>query len=132
MPKTDRKRERRAVRQGRHRAAFHADRARRAETPSQQFKAAEDRLLSAVKHAKRGRGVTHEVTSLAREAADSAELRPASRELYETKLADPDLGTALMCLRSAIDRQPDTDRDRLLAHYAGELTREAAEIEGRR
>lgn len=130
MP-NQRKREKRAVRAARHRAAFHADRARKAESPAQRLKAAEGRLLSAVHHSRRAHPqLTREAVDLAREAVVAAELGPASRELYEHKLASGGLGAALACLRAALDSHPeDTERDRLAAHYAAELTREAAEVE---
>lgn len=130
-------RERRATRQARHRAAFHAVRARDAQTPAQRLKATGDRLLSAVKHSKRSRQeapqVTREVVTLAREAAEAAQLAGAAAQLHEHKLAHADLGTALMCLHAALTRHPqDTERDRLMEHYTADLAREAARIEGRR
>lgn len=131
MPRTDRKREKRSVRAARHRAAFHADRASKAADPLERFKAVEDRLLSAAKHSRRRQArLEHEVATLAAEAVKAAELAPASRELYEAKLARADLGTALMCLRAALQHyRYATERDELLEHYTETFAAEAARIE---
>lgn len=132
----------RAAKAARRRAAFHAERARKAATPVQRFTAAESALLSAMKHARSparaARSVAADVAEHARQVMSQATLSEASRALYEAKLAEARAGrqrpgTALMCLRGAITRVADaTERDRLYEHYAAELTREAREIEAGR
>lgn len=136
-----RPRDRRRVRSARRRAAYHANRARKAASPAQRFKAAEDAVLSAATHARNpahvARSVSGDVAAHAREAMAHAELGAASAALYEHKLTRPGteldrLGAALMCLRSAIARLPDTDRDQLYEHYARELMNETRRIENER
>lgn len=134
-------REPRRVRRARRQAAFHADRARRAATSAARLKAAADALLSAVAHsANPDRPAADVAADVAEQAAwvvARAELSPASRALYEARLAQPGtawqrLGVALMCLRAAIGQLPGTERDRLDEHYITELTREAGRLRGER
>lgn len=136
-------REPRRVRRARRQAAFHADRARRAATSAARLKAAADALLSAVAHsASPDRPAATVAADVAEQAAwvvARAELSPASRALYEARLAQPGtpwqrLGVALMCLRAAIGQLPAsaTERDRLHEHYISELTREAGRLRGER
>lgn len=130
----------RAARAARRRAAFHAERSRRAATPAEQLKAAESALLSAVKHASNPARAARSVGAAdhARRVLSQAQVSDANRALYEAKLAAPRtergrLGVALMCLRAAIRCVGDvTERDRLYEHYAAELVREAREIEAGR
>ena len=132
----------RAAKAARRRAAFHAERARRAATAAERLTAAESALLSAVKHARKparaARSVADEVAGHARQVMAQAQLTEARRALYEAKLTEARderkrPGTALMCLRAAIGRIADvTERDRLYEHYAAELAREAREIEAGR
>ncbi|MQA14679.1 MAG: hypothetical protein GEV09_11040 [Pseudonocardiaceae bacterium] len=136
-------REPRRVRSARRRAAFHADRARRADNPSARLKAAADALLSAVAHSpdptRPPADVAADIAEQAAWVVARAELTPASRELYEARLAQPGtarawLGVALMCLRAAIEELPEsgTERDRLFEHYITELTREAGRLRAER
>lgn len=131
------KREPQRVRRARRRAAYHADRARKAATPGEQYRAAEDALVSAVVHSRRpsgnARAVHADVAEHARKVLDRLELRSASAQLAEHHLTRSGtdrqrLAAALMCLRGLIARLPDTERDRLYEHYARHLTEEAHRI----
>lgn len=133
-----REREPRRVRSARRRAAYHADRKRRASNPVERFKAARAALLSAVAHARNparaARSVASDVATHAREVMARAELAGASKQLYERRLAGPGtdrerLGAALTCLDGAIGRLPDTERERVYEHYAHDLADEARRIE---
>lgn len=139
MSPTTRRRELRRVRRARGRAAHHASLLRAASTPAERLRVAADALLSEVRHGVNpDRPPADVVSDIAEQAAlvvGRAELSPVSRALYETKLAQPGserqrAGTALMCLRAAIDRLPESDaeRDRVREHYVGELTREAGRL----
>ncbi|MGI5208958.1 hypothetical protein ACQEU6_46270 [Spirillospora sp. CA-108201] len=131
-----RRRERSAAR----RAAWHAERLQRARTAEERLAAAAAFLTSAAAHA-RGAGAAKqaaaEVAEHARQVMGRAALPEASRRLHEAKLTAGGteaarLSSALMVLRSAIARLPESDRDRLRDFYAGELAAEAARIGGGR
>lgn len=132
-----RRRERSAAR----RAAWHADRIRRARTPKDRLVAASAYLVAAAAHA-RGAGAAREaateVAQHARQVIARAALPKASRDLHEAKLRAGGteaarLSAALMVLRSAISRLSDqAEQDRLRDHYATELARQAARIGGAR
>lgn len=127
-----RRRERSAAR----RAAWHADRIGRARTPAERLAAASAYLVSAAAHA-RGAGAARaaaaEVAEHARQVMARAALPEASRRLHEAKLTAGGtevarLSAALMVLRSAIARLPESQRDQVCEFYAGELARQAAGI----
>ncbi|MBA8825308.1 hypothetical protein FHX42_002659 [Saccharopolyspora lacisalsi] len=131
------KREPKKVRSTRRRAAHHADRARRATTPVERYRAAQDALVSATAHsrtpARVARAHYDEVANHVRRVLAQVELGEASTALYEHKLTQVGtdlarLGAALMCLRGAIAHLPDTERDRLYEHYARYLSEEAHRI----
>lgn len=131
-----RRRERRAAR----RAAWHAERIGRAGTAQERLAAASAYLVSAAAHA-RGAGaarqVAAEVAEHARQVMARAALPEASRRLHEAKLTGGGaevarLSAALMVLRSAIARLPESQRDQVCEFYAGELAAEAARIGGGR
>ncbi len=134
-------REPRRVRRARLRAAFHARRAREADSPAARMRAAEQALLSAAAHTRAPvAGVAADVADHARDVLARADLSEASRALYEAQLAAPAttrarLGAALMCLRAALGQLPDisdAERDQLFEHYATELAREARQLRGER
>ncbi|SDP96720.1 hypothetical protein SAMN04487905_12128 [Actinopolyspora xinjiangensis] len=132
------KREPKRVRSMRRRSAHHADRARKASTPVERFRAAQDALLSAVAHsrapARTARGKYEEIAEHVRRVLDRGEPNAASAALYDSKLKQSGtdsarLGNALMCLRGAISLLPETERDRLFEHYARHLGEEAQLID---
>jgi hypothetical protein len=135
---TTARREPKRVRSTRRRAAHHADRARKATTPAERYKAAEDALSSAAAHsrqsARTARSLREDLAGHIRRVLDRAELNAASVALYEQKLAAPGtdlqrLATALMCLRGAISRLSTTDRDRLFEHYTRHFDEEIRRID---
>lgn len=138
MP-NQRKREKRAVRQVRHRAAFHADRRYKAGgDPEREFKAVQDLLLAAATRAgaRDVDRVTQVVADHARQISDRAGMRSASRGHNESVLAGASfprgrLGVALRWLRTAISLLPDDERDGALAGYAAELHDDARSLERR-
>ncbi|NYH79017.1 hypothetical protein FHR84_002351 [Actinopolyspora biskrensis] len=135
---TTTKREPRKVRSLRRRTAHHADRARKASTPVERFRAAQDALLSAVTHSRGpGRAAREqhaEISEHVRRVLERAEPNPASAALYDSKLNQSGtdsarLGNALMCLRGAISLLSEAERDRLFEHYARHLGEEAQRID---
>ncbi|RCW45138.1 hypothetical protein DFQ14_103102 [Halopolyspora algeriensis] len=135
------RREPQRVRRARRRAAYHADRARKATTPAQRYRVAEDALVSAVAHAPQPAGTARtvhgEVAEHARKVLERLELGSASAALAEHHLSRSGterqrLAAALMCLRGLIARLPDTERDRLYEHYARHLDEEAHRISTQR
>lgn len=130
-------RESRKVRRYRRAAAFHADRARLATTPHEQYRAVEYQLVSAAAHANRARvarELRDQIAEQVKAALDKAGLGPNSRELYLAKLHQGGaevrrLGAALMCLRGVIGHLPAHERDRMYAHYTTHFQSEASRIE---
>lgn len=134
------RREPRRVRSARRRTAYHADRARKAATPAERYRAAEDALVSAAVHAKQSartaRDLRSDVTEHVRRVLGRTEPSPSITQLYEDKLASSGsdvrrLASALMCLRGAIARLPDTERDRLYDHYSTHFNEEIRRIEAK-
>lgn len=132
------RREPQRVRRARRRAAYHADRARKATTPAERYRAAEDALVSTVTHARQPAGVARavqaDVANHARKVLARLELGSASTALAEHHLTRAGterqrLAAALMCLRGVIARLPGTERDRLYEHYARHLSEETHRIE---
>ncbi len=131
------KREPKRVRSARRRAAHHADRARKATSPLEQYRAAQDALVSAVAHsrqpARTARAQYEEIADHVRRVLAQVELGESRTALYEHKLTRygselAGLGSALMCLRGAIAHLDDTERHRLFEHYARHLSEEAHRI----
>lgn len=134
------RREPRRVRSARRRTAFHSDRARKAATPAERYRAAEDALASAAAHARQpartARGLLADITEHVRRVLSRTEPSRSITQLYEQKLAAPGpdvrrLASALMCLRGAIARLPSTERDRLYEHYTTHFNEEIRRIEAK-
>lgn len=135
------RREPRRVRSARRRTAFHADRSRKATTPAERYRVAEDALASAAAHASQpartARKLSADIAEHVRRVLARTAPSSSSTALYEQKLMTPGrdvrrLASALMCLRGAIARLPDTERDRLYEHYAKHFNEEIHRIESER
>lgn len=134
------RREPRRLRSARRRSAFHADRARKAGNPAERYRAAEDALASAAAHTKQpartARELSADITEHVRRVLARTEPSRSITQLYEQKLtaSGPDvrrLASALMCLRGAIARLSDTERDRLYEHYTTHFNEETRRIEAK-
>ncbi|MCA1185734.1 hypothetical protein LCD36_04610 [Saccharopolyspora sp. 6T] len=129
----------RRVRRDQRAAAYHADRLSKARTPEQQYRAAADALVSAVKHhGKRhqARDLREDIAGHATKGLDKAGFEGRRREHQLNRLAEPGtdlgrLGVALMVLQGVIGRLPDTESDRLYQHYSQHFLSETRQIESR-
>lgn len=134
-------RPRRQDRSAARRAAFHAERIQRAASAEARLQAAAAYLTSAAANgaypARAARQAAGEVATHARQVMARAAMSDQARALHESKLTAGGtevrrLAAALMVLRSAIGRLPETDRDPMREHYATELAAEATRIQTRR
>ena len=129
----------RRIRRDRRAAAFHSDRMHRATTPVEQYRAAADALVSALRHhgtRREVRDLRDEVVAHARNGIDRVWITGRRRESQLTRLAEAGrdargLGEVLAVLQGVIRAFPDTERDRMFVHYSEHFSAEARRFESR-
>ena len=127
----------RKLRRFRRAAAFHNARATTAGTPSAQFRAAADALISAAAHTKnteKVRDLREQIAQHAKWALEASGANDKSRAHGEQTLSKPGsesqrLGIAVMVLQGAISALPATERDSKFEFYTEQFKFESHRID---